>query len=252
MSKLRILSALLGLFFGFGQAFAADLTDRSYEPPMAPIWGGLYIGGHVGGLWTSEDALSLSKRCKDSCYCWWCGSKDWKEVEHHKFKTDHDDDVSLLGGLHVGYNIQDENLVYGIEADISFGDRIDYLASLRGRLGYAFNELLIYATAGVAFAGFDDNQAYWDGYFGKHGVGKTDDDMRVGLVLGAGLEYKFAPNWSLGLEGLYYAFADRDDSYDWDWYCKEYKLTAENDNDLYVVRARLSYHMQDAYEAPLK
>jgi outer membrane immunogenic protein len=256
MSRLRIASALLGLFFGWNQAIAADLTDNQapYEPPMAPIWAGLYVGGHVGGLWSSEDSIGLASRCKEkrNCWCHWCYSEDWKEVKHHKFTSDDDDDVSLLGGLHIGYNLQDGDLVYGIEADASFSDRVDYLASLRGRLGVAFNELLIYATAGIAFAGFDDNQVYWDGKYKKFPVGKSDDDMRVGLVVGAGAEYKIAPNLSVGLEGLYYAFADRDDSYGWDWFCKEYKLTAENDNDMYVVRGRLTYHLQDAYEAPLK
>lgn len=256
MGKLRIVVALLGLFLGLSQAVAADLTDErgSYEPPMAPIWGGLYVGGHIGGLWTGEDSLSLTKRCKDNCYCWWCENKDWHKVENKKYSTDGEDDVSLLGGLHIGYNVQEGSMVYGIEADASFGDRVDYLASLRARVGVAFNELLIYATAGVAFAGFDDNQVYGKTWWGKsYKVGSPDDgDTRIGFVVGGGAEYKLAPNWSVGLEGLYYAFADRDDDYSWEKYCKEYNLNVENDNDMYVVRARLTYHMQDAYEAPLK
>jgi outer membrane immunogenic protein len=256
MGKLRLFATLLGLFFGVSQAIAADLTDErtAYEPPMAPIWGGLYVGGHIGGLWSGDDSVSLTSKCKDtdSCYCKWCKSTDWKDVKHHKFTTDGDDDVSLLGGLHIGYNIQDGAMVYGIEADASFGDRVDYLATIRARLGYAVNELLIYATAGVAFAGFDDNQAYWDGRRKDIKIGQSDDDTRVGLVVGGGVEYKVASNVSIGLEGLYYAFADRDDDYSWEKYCKEYNLNVENDNDLYVVRARLTYHMQDAYEAPLK
>lgn len=259
MSKLRIVSALLGLFFGLSQAVAADLTDErtSYEPPVAPIWGGLYVGGHIGGLWTSSDSVGFFSKCKDngSCYCSWCDWDGWKEIKNHKFTTGDDDNVGLLGGLHIGYNIQDGNIVYGVEADASFSDNIDYLASLRARLGYAVNELLIYATAGVAFAGFSDNQVYWDGYYNDYKVGKVgNDDTRVGLVIGGGVEYKIAPNWSLGLEGLYYAFADRDDEYkkSFEYWCADYKVTAENDNDMYVVRGRLSYHLQDAYEAPLK
>ena len=255
MRSLGILAALFGLWFGAQSATAADLSEsQPYEAPPAPIWAGFYAGGHAGGLWSSDDSISLSKRCKSEyCYCWWCDSGDWKKVEHHKFTSDKDDGVSLVGGLHVGYNFQDDNLVYGIEADVSFSDNVDYLASLRARLGYAVNDLLIYATAGVAFAGIDDSQLYWEGRRGNYPVGESDDDdSKVGFVVGGGAEFKFAPNWSLGLEGLYYFFADSDDSYSWDKYCKEYKLTHEDDNDMLVVRARLSYHFQDAYDAPLK
>jgi opacity protein-like surface antigen len=64
------------------------------------------------------------------------------------------DDNKLLAGTHFGYNWQTGSTVYGFEADAAFKDNIDdYLASLRGRIGIASHRVLLYATAGVAFAG---------------------------------------------------------------------------------------------------
>ncbi len=60
----------------------------------------------------------------------------------------------MAGGLHVGYNWQKPGgWVFGIEGDVSFADDIDYLATIRGRLGYAMDSTLIYATGGAAFIG---------------------------------------------------------------------------------------------------
>ncbi len=59
-----------------------------------------------------------------------------------------------LGGVHAGYNWQkDGPLVLGIEGDVMFGDEVDYLASIRGRIGYAMGDVLLYGTGGVAFMG---------------------------------------------------------------------------------------------------
>lgn len=261
MRKTAVLSAIMGLWWGLNGAAAADLSykDTPYEAPLAPIWTGFYVGGHVGGLWNDSGDSSISKmKCyasyhykkssDDRCY-------DWKKVEDVKF-TDDDDDVTLLGGVHIGYNLQEGDKVFGIEADLSFADGVDYLASLRVRLGHAIDSLLIYATAGVAFVGFDDTVISSDFY------GKSFDisgDNHVGVVVGGGAEYKLSSNWSVGVEGLYYLFGDDDNTQDLGSYwknCYTYynkKFDHDDDNDLFVVRARLSYHFQDTvYEAPLK
>ncbi len=167
--------------------------------------------------------------------------------------SEDEDDVSLLGGIHVGYNWQDGDTVFGVEADVSFADRIDYLASIRARLGLAADSLLIYATAGVAFVGFEDKtvDALFHGKYEHSAV--FSGDNKVGFVVGGGVEHKIDANWSLGVEGLYYFFGDSEDSESWKkGKRKEYKITHEDDNDLFVVRGRLTYHIQDEYQAPLK
>lgn len=275
MRNLAISAAVVAFLGGTSFASAADLSmkDTPYEAPLAPIWGGLYVGGHVGGLWNdggdtskwcrhkqrenlhdlskvavSEAAVETEKQVETSCR----NSYDWQKVEHVKFSDD-GDDVTLIGGVHVGYNWQSNARVFGVEADVDFADGIDYLASLRARLGYAQDNLLLYVTAGVAFVGFDDTKVVM-----SHGdyFKKTLDfggDSEVGFVVGAGAEYKLSPNWSVGVEGLYYAFGDSSDSKEWDKWCKQYKIEHNDDNDLFVLRARLSYHFQEeAYAEPLK
>ncbi|MGF1619388.1 MAG: outer membrane protein [Rhodomicrobiaceae bacterium] len=213
MKKLKV--ALLGTVFAFAAATAANAADiyegggsykddPIYMPPMT--WAGFYFGGHLGGGFEDD-------------FCYYPGPN----VTNVR-KICEDGDTFFLGGVHAGYNWQKHGpWIFGVEADISFGDDIDYLASVRARLGVAYDALLFYATGGVAFIGFED------------GFGFSDDD--TGWVAGLGAEYKVAQNMSVGLEGLYYDFDDDD---------------FHNDDDFWVVRARLSYHLNEAYAEALK
>ncbi|NJM34685.1 MAG: porin family protein [Rhodomicrobium sp.] len=225
---------------------AGDMSLKDGYAP-APIWTGYYAGGHVGGLWNDEGDSSLWKKKRN----YETKSYSWDNKTDYAEFGDDDDDVSLIAGVHVGYNWQSGNKVLGIEADISFGDDIDYLASLRGRLGYAHGNLLLYVTAGAAFVGFDDTKITTT-YYSKSHDSEFEGDRKIGVVAGGGAEYKIAPNWSVGAEGLYYAFADTDSADDWYWGRRKYKLEHEDDNDLLVVRGRITYHFTDDRQEPLK
>ena len=197
-------------------AHAADVdSGGSYKdstgPYGAPItWVGFYAGIHLGS--TFDDTLTIGGA----------------EVEV---------DEAFVGGVHIGYNWQaGSNLIYGLEADVSYvDDELDgesitsALMSFRGRLGYAAGRTLIYATGGLALLSFDEDFAPAQGA----------DDPTLGFVVGGGIEYKFKPNLSLGVEGLYYDVNSDIENTD-----------LEIDRDLWTVRARLTYHTQRA--APLK
>jgi outer membrane immunogenic protein len=219
MKKLKV--ALLGTVFAFGAdtaVNAADIyegggsykDDPIYMPPMT--WAGFYVGGHLGGGFEDD-------------YCYPELEQEQIDIKEPKKEKDCEDgDTFFLGGVHAGYNWQkDGPWIFGVEADISFGDDIDYLASIRGRLGVAYDALLIYATGGAAFIGVEDFSG--------------DSHNDTGWVAGLGADYKVAQNMSVGLEGLYYDF-DEDDY--------------GNDNNFWVVRARLSYHLNEAYPEALK
>jgi outer membrane immunogenic protein len=220
--------ALVGSAFLFGAvsaASAADVYQRGGglkdEPyAYAPItWTGFYVGANVGA--TFGDELDV-------------------DTEFESFTLDIDN--ALMAGIHIGYNWQTpSNWVYGIEADLGIvndeiedEDVTDYLATIRGRLGYAFGNSLIYGTAGVAFVGYGDDLQ-----------DAGSDDTAVGFVVGGGVEHKLSNNFSLGVEGLYYnVSSDGENIFDGNF---------DIDRDFWAVRARATYHFSaDRYDAPLK
>jgi outer membrane immunogenic protein len=259
MRRITMLAAAAVFVGGMSFASAADLSlkDTPYSPtPLAPVWGGMYVGGHLGGLWRGDEDTSAKKK---ECAKWerygctsYCAEWAWRDTNRVSFEED-DDEVSLVGGVHVGYNWQRNSTVIGIEADVDFADQIDYLASLRARLGYASGNFLIYATAGVALAQFDEDPFKFKIGGKSFAMNSEDEDAKIGFVVGGGVEYKLRPNWSVGVEGLYYAFEDESSEHTVWKNGKKYKVTEEDDGDFFVVRARLSYHFQSEAEIePLK
>jgi len=106
--------------------------------------------------------------------------------------------------------------------------RSDWFGTIRGRVGYAFDRLLIFATGGFAwtdnnnnnsFLGFGGNNAVPPGFFvspaaaargalvvpGTAFLG-TNSNNGWGWTLGGGVEYAFTNNWTVKLEGLYVNF----------------------------------------------
>ncbi len=209
-------TALVGaslLVLGSAAASAADVYARggSYkdEVAYAPAitWTGFYLGAHAGGSFDNTIEFSDSR---DS--------------------VGGDLDGGFVGGVHVGYNWQRaNNVVLGLEATLSSIDSEtngvdvnDYLATVRGRLGYAFDRTLVYATGGAAWLGYDD----------------VPVDDAFGWVAGAGIEHKITNRISLGLEALYYDVNTDEGSVD-------------IDQDLWTVQARLNFHL-GSHDEPLK
>jgi len=141
-------------------------------------------------------------------------------------------------GMHAGYNYQTGNVVLGIEGDYSGSSLedtivsgttrvtldIDYLASIRARLGYASGNALFYGTIGYAW-GEAGTSAVVPGL----AAGRSSDFD--GLVLGGGLEYRFAADWSARVEGLGYWLEPSNNSPDVD------------DLDAAVIRAGVTWHL---------
>jgi high affinity Mn2+ porin len=169
-------------------------------------WSGLYVGGHVGyGRGNARVTLADQTVPPDP------GPPN----SANSFG-------SLIGGAQIGYNyVLPSRILVGIEADASFlnalsaddvawsrltsvadtAEKIDYMATLRGRLGYAFPRWMIYATGGVALS---------LGRFLQN-PGVTDDidkllHLHTGWAAGAGAEVAIAPSWTARLEYLYRNF----------------------------------------------
>jgi outer membrane immunogenic protein len=111
----------------------------------------------------------------------------------HLGSVDAGRDDGLIGGVQFGKNWQMGKIVYGIEGDISFSeaDSIDWLGTVRGRLGYLLSPgILAYGTAGLGMIDFEN-----------HGT-ETE------LVLGLGVEGKLTQTTTVRLE--YLNFTDSD------------------------------------------
>jgi outer membrane immunogenic protein len=197
-------------------------------------WSGPYVGGHVGGLWSNGSADMRADY----------GPNQFPVppvVEVHKDLGG----SSAAGGVHAGHNWQNGALVVGLEGDASFGGNVDYLASVRGRLGFVANNWLFFGTGGIGFMGQSASGYLEDPYGSKLHYDVGGDS--VGYVVGGGVEVKLNKNWSVGAEGLYYGF-------DAPTYYKDAgtpEIKAEGASDLAVVRGRLSYHLNQGPE-PLK
>lgn len=100
----------------------------------------------------------------------------------HLGHADADGDDGFVGGVQLGYNWQSNQLIYGLEGDLSLSgtDSIDWLASVRGRLGYLIQpSLLVYATAGLGLVSGDETDAGF--VYGLGVEGKITDTMSARL-----------------------------------------------------------------------
>lgn len=198
----RLLFSSVALVALAGTAFAADLPSRSsppvYVPPPIPVftWTGVYVGGQVGYEF----------------------GKDSNSVAAGSVSTS-----GVIGGAHIGYNYQFPGtaFVVGLEGDVEgasakattgFGVGSDYYregiqGSARGRIGYAVDRALFYATGGAAFGGLKNN------YFNSTIPGAQDSlsRTRVGYTVGGGLEYAITNNWSVRAEYRYTNFGTYSD-----------------------------------------
>ena len=133
-----------------------------------------------------------------------------------------------LGGIHAGYNWERNRIVYGVEGDVdwlgvdifntvgsdsseAFEGDIDFIWSLRARLGYDVDgETLAYVTGGVAY--IDSTQTL---HAGSSISDQEPIEHNWGGVLGAGVAHKISPHLSLRAEAMYYLFGDSD------WVCQQ-------------------------------
>jgi outer membrane immunogenic protein len=254
MKKLAI-AAVAGsaLLTGIVTASAADMAVKA-PIPMAPApfsWTGFYIGANVGGGWTGNNGGSdfgplfppfivLAPQAAIPTLI--PGQLDVLGGNGRR--------SGVLGGGQVGYNWQVNQFVLGVEADavgtglggnsasatrtfgppillatvnqtvsVEFG-RIDWMASFRGRAGFAVDHALFYVTGGGAVAGIGGSTttvvngpgiAIPAGTFVATNGG---DRTRWGWTVGGGVEWAFSQNWSVAGEYRHTDFGNRGTAFD--------------------------------------
>ena len=185
-------------------AAAADLPRGPapyYAPPPSVYnWTGAYVGLNLGYEWGKATNSGI-------------------------------DPSGVAGGGQIGYNWQSGQFVFVAETDIQASAADDTFApykfsnpwfgTLRGRAGFAINNILLYGTFGLAYG---DLKAEFGGL--------DESKTLVGWTGGLGMEVGFAPNWSAKVEYLYMDLGSR-----------AYTLTG-TDNGLQASYLRLgvNYH----------
>jgi outer membrane immunogenic protein len=230
----KVWVACVGLaMFGGSSALAADMAVKA-RPMPAPIydWTGFYLGVSGGGIWSDPDiTVDVSGPAGPNS----------TPAQNAIARSLGDRSVSWLAGVQAGYNYQMANkLLLGIEADISGTDlgtsqsitnltpfigrsrkdittmgseRLDWLGTVRGRVGYTgVDNLLVFVTGGLAYGG--EKATLGVSSAAGFGAGPvpfnlvaSDSSVRVGWTVGAGAEVRlasFGPNWSVKGEYLYY------------------------------------------------
>jgi outer membrane immunogenic protein len=179
-------------------ASAADLPTKGpyYKAPVAApafSWTGFYIGGDVGYGWgTSDGTLTNSAGTFPVPY--------------------NADPNGIIGGGFLGYNYQINQFVVGVEADWQAADltgsassagytmstRVNDYGSLRGRLGYAMDRWLVFATGGWAWGKASTSYALTGAapFF-------TNTFTGNGWTAGGGVEYAITNNWLARIEYRY-------------------------------------------------
>jgi outer membrane immunogenic protein len=232
-------------------ALAADLPSIKSAPVVAPapLWTGFYAGLNAGGTWVNNNNLNTTTQLLLPAP----DTASYYTAKMLSGPRNLSNSLGFIGGGQIGYNLQVPvsgfQIVTGIEADIQgiagangnsnfwsnnskahdaptlgssyanttniqSNSSLNWLGTVRGRLGYLLTpSLLIYGTGGLAYGGYDlsiknfinseDIEANTDYHFlvsGRSGNQKT----MVGWTAGGGAEWMFMPNMSLKAEYLFY------------------------------------------------
>lgn len=180
--RTRILGVIAATLIGLtASAQAADLpyNSRPYtvsQPLNMYSWAGPYVGGNIGYAWGSTT----------------------------NFPTEPN---GVAGGIQGGYNWQYGQFVIGGEIDFQASGAEDrfaawkfsnpFFGTVRGRVGYAMNNILVYATGGLAY-----------GNLRLNAPGATESQWNAGWTIGAGAEVGLTQNWSAKAEYLYVDLSD--------------------------------------------
>src|SRR6201992_1343915 len=170
------------------------------QPLNAYSWAGPYLGGNIGYAWGSVDNNPTNPG-------------------------------GLVGGVQGGYNWQSGPVVFGVEGDIQATGADDTFApwkfsnpwfgTVRGRIGYAFSNIMFYGTGGLAF-----------GELRGETFGLSESHTPAGWTAGVGAEFGLAPNWSAKIE---YLFVDLSD--------ERFSITGVSHGYQFgVVRGGVEYH----------
>jgi outer membrane immunogenic protein len=252
--------ALPGIFCAvalISSARAADLAApaASYkDSPNSPRvnWAGFYEGVNGGYGWSGGNTTL---------------NADYQiGLKRGSFPELRFDKNGGFGGVQIGYNRQWGRFVYGLEADFQGGNisgsgssttgivpvtlamtsTLDWFGTVRGRIGYTYENALFYVTRGFAYG-----QAHGTASVSVSGALLGERDLQgtpLGRVLGGGAEFAFSPAWSIKAEYLHIDFKEKDRAFSYSGPAGgSFAGTVHGNQDYDIVRLGLNYHLPSAY-----
>jgi outer membrane immunogenic protein len=257
MRMLRCVVALV--VAAFPTLFAGAASAQSPQK-----WNGPYVGANVGYGWGGLDGSITVLNPSGVPYA-------------HGPLNYSSDLEGAFGGIQIGFNRVSGRFFAGIEADFQGADisgssttsfapptifpfsytasaNIDWFSTLRGRLGIATNDMLVYVTGGLAIGSVDYSATYLITQNNAY-AHVNSSDTRVGYVLGAGMERALRSNWSLKLEYQYLNFGDQKAQgalFFADGHASGETVTTRFDTDIHTVRVGLNYHLHEQQRESLK
>jgi outer membrane immunogenic protein len=214
-------------------ALAADMAPLLKAPPASAYydWTGFYVGGN-GGYSVGRDPTSAT------------ATSFGRAANVFQSEAVTMSPAGWLGGFQLGYNWQAGHMMLGVEGDwqwsgqrdraclvgclpasdaggpLALNDeqKVDWFATVRGRVGYTADHWLWYVTGGAAFARIESNHVFTDGpgllnpQIPTTLATSNASFNRGGVALGAGVETALAGNWTAKLEYLYVDFGSVTDT----------------------------------------
>ena len=193
-----------------------------------PVAGGACTGGQFAGHYIGGNIGYISHDSEVS---------DNNDSESY-------DDSGVVGGIHYGYNVQCGRLVVGMESDFSLTSTnprlsdnsafvetdVDWISTSRIRIGLAHDNVLFYATVGLATADIEHT-------IGILGVSLSDDDVEWGWTAGGGVEMMRQGGWSVRAEALYVDFGETSRTFTF----RGNSDSLDFEDDMWIGRVGLSY-----------
>ena len=267
MKKLIFIAAAAVLFAT--PVIAADMPTKApaYTAPVAApaySWTGFYIGGNAGYGWSHRDFTNTITGTLGN-------------LQNSAINTGSDDGEGWLGGGQIGFNYQFlGQWVAGIELDIDAANitsstsacftgligisacgtrdtEVKDFGTVRGRLGYAINNVLVYGTGGWAWAhGRNTTQitCIGPGCPGTSALPPTSpepanvDINPSGWTAGGGVEWAFLPSWTLRAEYLHLQFDGVTEDRNKSGFFQGLTITTHVSSNVGIdfVRAGINYH----------
>jgi opacity protein-like surface antigen len=232
---------------GQSRVDAADLARPIYKAPSVEAsydWSGFYVGGHAG--WAQLDREFATTTI-------------FSTVTNPGFNQSAD---GFLGGFQTGFNRQFGNWLWGLEAELSFGNLdsvttvatpvsqikqtydvgADWLATFAGRVGFVSDRWMVYAKGGVA-AMRETYMLSASGLVLPDSPYQSMKTTRIGWLVGAGFEHAITDRWSWKVEYNYLQFDDGANISNNLSGFQHAGILSYTQDELHIVKAGLNYRL---------